>query len=169
MQLLRKSIALPFRGAAFINVAENHDDASEVALSVADRRATIVDRRRSSAFRNEDHMVGETNHCSRSLNPFGRTFHRLLGGLIHNLKDSREQLALRVLLRPACQLLRHRIHPHHARVRIRNDHGIADALQNPQRASFAFLQILGGLHFTRNILANDQDSLNSTASSQIGL
>ena len=103
-------------------------------------------------------MVGEADDRTGALYFVGRAFYRQAGGFVDDAEDLSQRLVPGFVDGPAGQLFGNGVHAEDTSVGVRDDDGVANALQDSRGASFALAEFLGGVHLAGDVLADDEDS-----------
>ena len=86
------------------DVAKDQDDADDLALLIADRRAAVGDVHLGAVFADEDGMVGDADDAVEPLDLGDGGLHGFAGRLVDDVEDLFERLSAGLGLAPAGQL-----------------------------------------------------------------
>ena len=140
----------------FADVAKDQDGPHRLSLRVEDRGAAVRDRALAPVAGDERRVVREPHHDS-----FRQHARDGIGGggarlFVDDAEDLPDGTPDRFRFRPTGQPLRDRIDPRHARLFIRRQHTVADAVQRGLQALLASPQSVLGL-FASGQITGDLD------------
>ena len=125
------------------NVAKHQNDADDLSVFVAYRRAAVGDIQFRSVFADQDCVVCHADHAVQPLDLGDRGLHRLAARLVDDVEDLFERLFVSLRLTPAGQLLRHRIHQLNMTGGVAGDYAVANGLERGAQPLFGLKDLLG--------------------------
>lgn len=111
------------------DVVEDHDDAHDISVVVADGGGAVVDRRFRAVLGDEDGVVGEADDRAQADGLVDRAFDELACLFVDNVEHVEQRSADRVGGRPAGHPLGDGVHVRDAGGGVGGDHGVADAAE----------------------------------------
>jgi hypothetical protein len=125
------------------DVAKHENDAEDLSIFIANRRAAVGDIQFRSVFAHQDRVVRHADDAIEPLDLGHRRLDRLAARPVDDVKDFFERLSGGFQLAPAGQLLRHGVHHLNAAGGIAGDHAVADGLERSAQPLFRLKELLG--------------------------
>ena len=126
-------------------VAEDHDDAGDLARRIADGRTAVVDGDFCAVLAQQDGVLGDADDTFEALHLDEWIFDRLTGDLVEDMEYLIEGAASRLGLGPSGKVLGDQVHHLDATIGVAHDDPIADGGEGGTQVLLRLEEFLGAL------------------------